>query len=81
MMEKFPVNPTFEATPSKKHKTTFRLYLKRFFSQCFTSRLEARAAPSLGDFLPVLLLWEFAIHLRVLGMKPLDVQNPTGTGS
>lgn len=29
-MEEFPVNPTFEATPSNKHKTTFRLYLKRF---------------------------------------------------
>lgn len=80
-MEEFPANPTFEATPSNKHKT-FCLYLKRtFFFQCFTSRLEAQAAPSLGDFLTGLLLWEFAIQLRVLGMQPLDVQNSTGIGS
>lgn len=81
IMEKSPVNPTFEATPSHKHKTTFHLYLKGFFFQCFTSRLEAQAAPSLEDFLPVLLLWEFAIQLGVFGMQPLDMQNSTGTGS
>lgn len=66
-IEKIPVNSSFETRASYKHEITSLpaniSFILNFFFQCFALGIPSQAAPSLADFVPVLLLWEFVIQL------------------
>lgn len=80
-VKQFPVNPSFETRPSYKHKTTFLffslisgLFKKIFFFSMSYFQNPITSSSNLADFLPVLLLWEFVIHLGPPGTRPLNMQ-------